>query len=65
MTMFKERGGKVSLTRVMSFIALVQAMFYTVFQTIADNPIQWEILTIWLSAGFGGKVAQKFAEREK
>lgn len=57
--------GRLSSVRMMSFLALFQAMFYTDWCLITATTIQWEVLSIWLTAGFGGKVAQRFAERGK
>ena len=61
--MLEEEPGKISSMRVMAFMSLLAAIgaAYMEIKTAAPFPY---VTTMFLGAAFGGKTAQKFAERK-
>ena len=51
-------SGSVSMTRLMSFIVVMTACYLA----ITKGPEELGVIATLLGTGFGGKVAQKFAE---
>jgi len=60
---FEEAPGELSSMRVSMFIALLASIAFGYMEIKAGTPFPY-VTTMFLGAGFGGKVAQKFAERK-
>lgn len=61
--LFSEKGGQLSSTRIMSFVALFVAVVYTFTSSLGSSgKTEWDILLLWVTAAFVPKVIQKFAE---
>jgi hypothetical protein len=61
--MFEEEPGQTSSMRVMAFLSLLAAIFAGYMEIKAAAPFPY-VTTMFLGAAFGGKAAQKFAERK-
>ena len=58
--------GDVSMTRFLSLLCVVSAVIIAMYGLHADKNLDSlvGITSVFLGAGFGGKVAQKFAEKK-
>jgi hypothetical protein len=71
--LFRDKSGKLSSIRIMSWVALVMAIFITVrgmfngiyhtTNVVAADNFKF-LLSAWLVGAFAPKAVQKFAERE-
>jgi len=61
--MFEEEPGQTSSMRVMCFISLLAAIGAAYMEIKAGVPFPYTT-TMFLGGAFGGKTAQKFAERK-
>lgn len=60
--MFNEKSGKVSSMRVMSFMALTAAIVFGIITLFNPKSISVNLVVAFLTAAFGPKAVQKFAE---
>jgi hypothetical protein len=61
--MLEEAPGRISAMRVQCFLAFLAAIPFGYLELKAGGGFPY-ITTMFLGAGFGGKAAQKFAERK-
>lgn len=56
--------GTVSMTRFLSLVCVLSAVLISISVVYKGQPLDSAvgIVSVFLAAGFGGKVAQKFAE---
>jgi hypothetical protein len=59
----EESPGNTSAMRVQCFLALLAAIGFGILEIKAKIPFPY-ITTMFLASAFGGKAAQKFAERK-
>lgn len=60
---FSDNSGVPSSTRIMSFLTLLYAFFYTSYSLIREREILLEVLVLFMVAAFAPKLIHKYAER--
>ena len=61
--LLEESPGQTSSMRVMAAVALVASIVFGVMEIKASVPFPY-VTTMFLASAFGGKAAQKFAEKK-